>query len=811
VNLLIEGLLFDVHPSTCGTHMVAWILDSRGYAHSCHCPWQPTLQVSGTEEDLEYLETWLQQPEIRMKFEIRDVRYVKARLDLEEYEIHHVLEVELSSSRRMKRVGEYIEQRGDFIRYTLYSLDANLVQRFLIESRVSLFDVVQWNSGFLSSTPKENGVNIRLRGIELAVVFDTTDGFRTGTTPISSVEFRPLQHEKEVIASALEMTQSVNFSQYTSVKLALFEVQKKIRRIDPDIVCTHSGDKIEFPALLHAAKSVGIELYFGRDATPLRAFSQARTVWSYGQALRKNAYHPLRGRIHLDVSSSFIVREGGISGLIELARLSNQSSQDISRLSPGSVISAIQIRTAMDDGILVPWKKNRPEDTKTALELLHSDRGGLYLDSTPGVYANVIELDYASLFPSIIATRNISSETLNCSCCVPIQGNEHTLFLPLDVQDAHDEMNQRNIRQNYGGGFFPQSNKFALAVPGLNLHTCGRRLGFLGRVVSPIIQRRRELKSLRVSKKDSFDLQQNALKWLLVTCFGYTGYRNARFGRIEAHEAICAWAREILLLTIDEAQNKGWEVLHAVVDSVWIRDTLGRSQDQQRLDAHDFSMQMSQLVGIPLEFEDLYECIAFVPSRVHHSGTLTKYWGWNGTEFKIRGIESRQHSTCEWIRSLQLEGLARLVEREDTDQTLPSYRQQREVYSYFHTAYNRVSTSEVLLESFVISRRIAKTRLERRVMNLTHAALLRAERYGMDVPPGGRIQFVVINQHHEIPLKRVILREEIICGAKGKVDAEFYIQEAHRALWSILAPFGWGDAALEQSNIQSNLNDFVVS
>ncbi|MEK9697154.1 MAG: hypothetical protein VW270_15435, partial [Candidatus Poseidoniales archaeon] len=70
--------------------------------------------------------------------------------------------------------------RGDFIRYTLYSLDANLVQRFLIESRVSLFDVVQWNAGILSSTPKENSVDIRLRGIELAVVFDTTDGFRTG-------------------------------------------------------------------------------------------------------------------------------------------------------------------------------------------------------------------------------------------------------------------------------------------------------------------------------------------------------------------------------------------------------------------------------------------------------------------------------------------------------------------------------------------------------------------------------------------------------------------------------------------------------
>ena len=75
------------------------------------------------------------------------------------------------------------------------------------------------------------------------------------------------------------------------------------------------------------------------------------------------------------------------------------------------------------------------------------------------------------------------------------------------------------------------------------------------------------------------------MKWLLVTCFGYTGYRNARFGRIEAHEAICAWARELLLQTIELAQQSGWEVLHAIVDSVWIRDTQSRTFDQQHAGA----------------------------------------------------------------------------------------------------------------------------------------------------------------------------------------------------------------------------------
>lgn len=791
--------------------MIAWILDDCGSAHRCPCPWMPTLQVSGKSKDLEHLELWLEQPEIQTKYGIRSIHYIKARLDLEEYEIHRVLEVEVSSGRMLKPLGQHIEHKGDFTRFTLYSLDANVVQRFLNASQVSLFERVLWKSEPMHLSKVEQPSSLKLRGIEFAVIFDTTHGFRTLSTPIASVEFRPLEHEKGLIESAVKSTIVVNFSHFPSLKEALLCMQKQLRRIDPDIVCTCSGDTIEFPALLNAAQSVGLTLHFSRDDSPLVALSQARTVWSYGQALRKNAYHPLRGRFHLDISSSFIVREGGISGLLELSRLSNQSAQDISRLSPGSVISAIQIRTAMDDGVLVPWKKNRPEDTKTALELLHSDRGGLYLDSTPGCFSNVIELDYASLFPSIIATRNISSETLNCPCCVPIVRNEHTLFLPLDVQEASDEMNRRNIEHRFGSGLFPQSNKFALPVPGLNLHTCGRRQGFLGRVVGPIIQRRRELKRLRVSKKDRYDLQQNALKWLLVTCFGYTGYRNARFGRIEAHEAICAWAREILLFTIEEAQNAGWEVLHAVVDSVWIRDVQGRSRDEQLQAAYKFASDITQQVGIPLEFEDMYRCIAFVPSRVHKSGTLTKYWGWNGDDFKIRGIELRQHSTCKWTSSLQSKGLGLLVKHLQEGQHLPSYKQQREVHALFHTEYDRILNSDVDLNAFIVSRRISKTRQQRTVMNLTHAALLRAEKYGMEIPVGGRIHFVVIDQNDEIPIQRIVLQEELSRETIGRVDAAFYIQDGNRALWSILSPFGWREGKIEKSNIQCNLNDFVHS
>ena len=118
-----------------------------------------------------------------------------------------------------------------------------------------------------------------------------------------------------------------------------------------------------------------------------------------------------------------------------------------------------------------------------------------------------------------------------------------------------------------------------------------------------------------------------------MTCFGYTGYKNARFGRIEAHEAICAWAREILLQTIAIAEEEGWTVLHAIVDCVWIhREDVSREEKREL--ANRFAERVSQEIGIPLEYEDLYHFIGFLPSRVHSAGSLTKYWAYGEKRFE---------------------------------------------------------------------------------------------------------------------------------------------------------------------------------
>ena len=82
-----------------------------------------------------------------------------------------------------------------------------------------------------------------------------------------------------------------------------------------------------------------------------------------------------------------------------------------------------------------------------------------------------------------------------------------------------------------------------------------------------------------------YKLQRDALKWLLVCCFGYTGYKNARFGKIEAHEAINAVARETLLVAKEIAEDRGYEILHALVDSLYVQKPGATRGDYEALNA----------------------------------------------------------------------------------------------------------------------------------------------------------------------------------------------------------------------------------
>ena len=101
-----------------------------------------------------------------------------------------------------------------------------------------------------------------------------------------------------------------------------------------------------------------------------------------------------------------------VSGVLEQARVTGMPVQEMARRSPGAGITAMQMITALRRGVMVPYTKQQAEYYKSARSLLRSDRGGLVFQPQIGLHTDVVEIDFVSMYPSIISLFNVSPETV---------------------------------------------------------------------------------------------------------------------------------------------------------------------------------------------------------------------------------------------------------------------------------------------------------------------------------------------------------------------------------------------------------------
>ena len=774
---MVEGWIVDAYLDEISEKMVLWIKEECGKVTKHLIGWTSFLHVKADLDDLEKLESKLRKIEYQMLYGDMKISREYRLTSHESSFPSEVLRISLSKPSKIKQVADVISALGEWNKYEIFSVDSKPSQRFLLGKKIFPFGKIRISGDNI--IPLDVNNNLSYMPLLKQIMIKINSRSNQSNINLSEEIYGVTITDMGTLGKKSDnITFDIAFDCKDNPDNFIEKIEQLVNTIDPDVIITFGGDNFDFPILMKIASDKGQTLRIGRNMHDIKLRRRAVTTRSYGRIIRSDAYHALEGRIHIDMSTSFIGKEGGMEGICELSQMSCISAQDVSRLSPGSIISAVQIKQSMEDGVLVPWKKNRPEDFKTGTQMLISDRGGFYLDPRPGIYQNVYELDFASLFPSIIATRNISPETMNCRCCeVSKKDNFRTGILPINPEKAAKEIEYRQ-----------KSNKrLQLLVPEIDIHTCTKRYGFLGRVVAPIIQRRKFLKSQIKSKNDSWDRRQNVLKWLLVTCFGYTGYRNARFGRIECHEAICAWSRQMIIDAMNEAQEDGWECLHAIVDSIWLVDSRQRNSEELDKSISNLMARIESKSGVTIELEDIYDWIAFVPNKSTGVGSLNKYFAYGKKGWKIRGIELRQHSTCKWIKEIQTSVLEKLREG------FPK-KGVRKCIDIFHQEIFRLRNNEIPLSELIIARRVRYNIGENKVLNLTAAALLREAQIGDKTFPGQKIRFLVVGKDRKSPLDRIRLESEIKLEKSSilwqKPDFEYYHNLALRATFALLSPFG---------------------
>ena len=700
-----------------------WTLTSDGVAHEVHEDYRPTLFVGDPAGDL-YGRSGGPAPTPPSRDGLSDAlrelraflngQEAVARLDVEAHrqtfrtDARPLLRVDAASVEVVRRIARRVRQFGQPDTYTCYDVDLTRQLRFCLETdtpagpdrsvrdlRTLHLDFPRHGSG-IESLP------------QLAV-----DGNRVGSSP------------RETVAG----------------------VQAALDERNPDVLVVSTADLV--PLLFEAADSYGIELELGRREGYTKLAGES-TYTSYGNVGHSPARYSVPGRAIIDESNSFFHHESGLEGCLDLVERSGLPLQELGWASIGRVLTAIQIREARSRDVLVPWRAWRPELFKKASTLDDADRGGTTFAPDVGVHEDVHELDFASLYPNVIRTRNISPETVRCGCC-----------------DRDD-------------------------VPGLGYSICDQD-GYLPEVLGPLIDARSGIKE-RIPDADGDERERlaaasSAIKWILVSCFGYQGFSNAKFGRIECHEAINAYARELLLDAKDTLEAAGWRVVHGIVDSIWVTPADGREQRP----LEEVAADISEEAGIELEYECAFEWVAFCPMRNSESGALTRYFGKRrgedypktglGDAVKTRGIEGRQRSTPAWVEDLQSEAL----------RVFDETRSPEAVCDVLRRRLRDLREGEVDPNELVVNNRVSKDVDEYSMETLTVAALKRARIEGAGLAPGQTVRYVVVAADARGASRVGLAFEDV-----GRYDAAWYEDAAVRAVESVLAPVGWREGAIRE-------------
>jgi DNA polymerase elongation subunit (family B) len=265
---------------------------------------------------------------------------------------------------------------------------------------------------------------------------------------------------------------------------------------------------------------------------------------------------------------------------------------------------------------------------------------------------------------------------------------------------------------------------------------------------------------------------------LTHNCFGYTGYRNARFGRIECHEAINAYGREILLQASEMAEAHGFEILHGIIDSLWLKGSGDPEKFCERVSGH---------IGIPLEPEGTYKWLVFLPDRSHGVGVLNRYYGlFEDGRFKTRGIELRKRDTIELVRDMQNELLAHFESASDSQQfiaTIPSAMSIVEKY------VETVRSGTVPQNKLLITKSVSQGLDQYRQFNDSVAALMQLDEEGFEVNPGEAVRYLVRDCRSKD--HKTCVRVESFISEDDEYDIDFYVDLLLRGVEGMLLPFGF--------------------
>jgi DNA polymerase I len=452
-----------------------------------------------------------------------------------------------------------------------------------------------------------------------------------------------------------------------------------------------------------------------------------------------------------DVTSTLAIALELLPLEYELSRVIKQPLYETARMSSGQRVENLLMRKAFEGGMLVPNRPSGEEYDERGEE--EAFTGAFVVEPKKGIHDNIALFDFRSLYPSIIISHNVDPDTLNCGCCGAAEN-----------------------RSPAGHGF------------------CTKKKGFIPGVLEELIRKRIDVKKKMKDERDArarrlLDVQQNALKLLANSMYGYYGFQRARWYCRECAESITAWGREYIHKAMEVAEKHGFEVIYGDTDSVYITKA-GGDKEKIVAEALEFQKDINERLpeAMDLEFEGFYPRGIFITKKryalIGEDGKLT-----------VKGLETRRRDWCERAKDTQKRVLDALLKDRDPDKAAAIVKE----------VVREIKSGTVPLKDLAINTQMTRG-LGEYVNEGPHIqAVRKAMKEGMDFRQGDIITYVQTKKGESISDRARI----IDFVEEGDYDADYYVNnQVIPAVFRILEALGYSEDQLKGLGRQMTLGDW---
>lgn len=421
--------------------------------------------------------------------------------------------------------------------------------------------------------------------------------------------------------------------------------------------------------------------------------------------------------------------------IILFMRISRLSINELTRHAISHWIKNLLYWEHRKRGYLIPLAEDiiaiKGEAVTSAIIKGKKYAGAIVVKPPEGVFFNVLVMDFASLYPSIIKKWNLSYETVNC---------------------PHRECKDNKI---------PETKHWV----------CKKRKGITALITGllrdfrvNIYKKAAKDKRLSSSERAWYDVVQKAMKVFINASYGVFGASSFPLYCPPAAESVTAIGRYAIKNTISKAQELGLKVLYGDTDSLFLYNP---PEDKIK----KLEEWVEEELELEIEVDKIYRYVAF-------SGRKKNYIGiYNDGTVDVKGLVGKKRNTPEFVKKAfyhVLEALGKVNSLEEFEKVKETIRE------IIQKSYNRLKNRELTLDELAFKVSLSKPveAYVKTVPQHVRAAKMLRE-VGVKIKKGDVITYVKIRSKHGVkPIQLAKLNE---------IDVDKYVEHIENTFEQLLS------------------------